>query len=90
MEVYNHCKDKDGSHEVGEVRQVLAVEGLSQATDLVTPGSQEMEQGDDGSLELCTTACVDGGRGEALPDDGLTNVGGNEEGDAGAKPVAFL
>ena len=33
---------------------------------------------------------VDGGRAERLPDDGLADVGGDEEGDAGAEAVALL
>ena len=43
-------------------------------------------RGDGGVLELG----VDGGRGEALPDDRLADVGGDEEGDAGAEAVALL
>ena len=42
-----------------------------------------MEQGDDGALELGAAAGVDGGWGEALPDDRLADCL-NEEGDAGA------
>ena len=42
-----------------------------------------MDQGDDGALELGAAAGVDGGRGEALPDDRLADCL-NEEVDAGA------
>ena len=39
-----------------------------------------MEESDDRPLKLCTPASVDGGRAEALPDDGFADVSGNEEG----------
>ncbi len=37
-----------------------------------------------------TSAGVDGGGREGLPDDGLADVGGDEQGDAGAQAVALL
>jgi hypothetical protein len=37
-----------------------------------------------------TSAGVDSGGREGLPDDGLADVGGNEQGDAGAQTVALL
>lgn len=37
-----------------------------------------------------TSASVDGGRTECLPDDGLTDVRCDEEGDAGSESVTFL
>jgi hypothetical protein len=49
-----------------------------------------VEQGDDGTLELGTTASVDSRGGERLPDNGLADVGGNEQGDTAAKTVALL
>lgn len=57
---------------------------------LVAPGEQEVEESDDSTLELGTTASVDGGGGEGLPNDALTNVGSNEEGDTRAETVALL
>ena len=47
------------------------------------PGGEQVEEGDDGALELGAVAGVDGGRGEALPDDRLADCL-NEEIDAGA------
>ena len=49
-----------------------------------------MEEGDDGALELGASAGVDGRRRERLPDDGLADVGGDEEGNSGAEAVALL
>lgn len=37
-----------------------------------------------------TSASVDSGGAEGLPDDCLTDVGGNEERDTRAQPVALL
>ena len=80
LEVYDHTKDDDGGEQVGQVRQVLAVEGLAEGANLVLAGGQKVEESNDGALELCAAAGVDGRRGEGLPDDGLANVGGNEQG----------
>ena len=49
-----------------------------------------MEEGNESTLEFWSTASVDGGRRECLPDDGLANVGSNEEGNAGTETVALL
>ena len=82
-EVDDDPKDEYRGAEVHQVGQVLAVEGLTQGTDLVLAGGEQAEQGDDGALELGAAASVDGGRGEALPDNRLADCL-NEEGDAGA------
>jgi hypothetical protein len=58
-------------------------QGLPQGADLVLAGGEQVEQGDEGALELGAAAGVDGGRGEALPDDRLADCL-NEEVDAGA------
>lgn len=49
-----------------------------------------MEERDDGALELGAAAGVDRGGRERLPDDGLADVGRDEERDAGAEAVALL
>mmetsp|Transcript_14521 Transcript_14521/g.24067 ORF Transcript_14521/g.24067 Transcript_14521/m.24067 type:complete len:368 (+) Transcript_14521:211-1314(+) len=90
LEVDNDDKDQDGSHEVGQVRKILTVESLTKSTDLVVTGDEKMEQGDDGTFELSTTTSVDGSRTEGLPDDVLTNVGGDEKGDTRSKTVSLL
>ena len=90
MEVDDNSKDKDSGHEVGQVGQVLSVEGFPQSADLVLSGGQQVEEGDDGALELGAAAGVDGGGRERLPDDRLADVGGDEQRDAGAEAVALL
>lgn len=57
LEVYDYSKDEDSGQQVHQVGQILAVEGLTQSTDLVLPGGQKVEQGDDCSLEFCATTC---------------------------------
>ena len=49
-----------------------------------------MEQSDHSSLKLCASAGVDGGGAEGLPDDGLADVRGDEQGNAAAKAVTLL
>ncbi|KAJ6440062.1 tRNA isopentenyltransferase [Purpureocillium lavendulum] len=73
LEVDDGDEDEDGGEQVHDVGQVLPVEGLLQGTLLVGPGHEEVEEGDDGALELGAAAGVDGGRGEGLPHDGLAD-----------------
>ena len=49
-----------------------------------------MEEGDDGALELETTADVHGSKREGLPDDGFADVGSDEEGDTKVETITFL
>jgi hypothetical protein len=49
-----------------------------------------MNQGDDSTLKLGTSASVDGGGRESLPDNRLTNVCCDEERDATAETVTLL
>ena len=90
MEVYDDSEDEDCGHKVHDVGEVLPVERLAQSADLVLPGGEQVEEGDDGALELGAASRVDGGGREALPDDRLADVGGDEEGDSGAEAVALL
>jgi hypothetical protein len=49
-----------------------------------------VEQSDDRTLELGATTGVDGSGGECLPNNGLANVGSDEERDTTAQTVALL
>lgn len=69
LQVDDSAEDGDRSEEVGDVGQVLAVKGFFQCQLLVWPGDQEMYQSDDGTLELWSSASVDGRRRESLPDN---------------------
>lgn len=90
LEVDDGGENNEGSEEVHDVREILAVESLLESTLLVWPGKEEMEESDDSTLELRSTASVDSGRAESLPDDALANVGGDEERDTGSQSVALL
>jgi hypothetical protein len=81
---------KAGGQEVGDVGEVLAVESLLESTHFVSTSEQEVEQGNECTLELGTTALVEGLRAECLPDDGLADVGGDEERNARAQTIALL
>ena len=90
LQVDNSGEDQESGQQVHDVGKVLAVESLVQSTLLVGPGQEKVEQGDDGTLELGATTSVDGGGGEGLPDNGLANVGSDEERDTRAQTVALL
>ncbi len=49
-----------------------------------------MEERNDCSLELWSTAGIDGGWGECLPDNGLADVGRDEKGDTASKTIPLL
>jgi hypothetical protein len=89
LEVNDQDKDKHGGQKVGQVGQVLAVEGFLEGLDFVVTSDQEMEQSNDRSLELGTTASVDGSGGKRLPDDRLANVGSDKERDTASETVAL-
>ena len=90
LEVDDDGKDNDGREQAHNIRQPLPPESLAQRTAFIVPREQEVEHGDNGTLELGPTADVDGGGGEGLPDDRLADVGGNKQIDAGSKTVALL
>ena len=90
LEVDNSTKDGDRSQEVHDVWQVLSVKGLAKSELLVWPSDQKVDKSDNGTLELWSSSGVDGGWGESLPDNGLANVGCNEERDTATKTVALL
>ena len=90
MEVYDDSEDENRGHEVHDVGEVLPVERLAQGPDLVLSGCEQVEEGDDGALELGAAPRVDRGGREALPDDGLADVGGDEERNSGSQAVALL
>jgi len=57
---------------------------------LVVAGDEEVEEGDDGALKLRAARGGDGVGRKRLPDDGLADVCGDEQADAGAQAVALL
>lgn len=90
LKVDNCGKDGDGREEVHDVRELVAVEGLLEGPRLAGPSHEEVEERDEGTLKLGALAGVDRRWGERLPDDGLADVGSNEERNARAETVALL
>ncbi|EPY35707.1 protein transport protein SEC61 subunit alpha [Strigomonas culicis] len=79
-----------GGKDVGEVRQLRAVESLAQCTHLVGARHEQVEEGDDRPLELRAAAGVDRRRREALPHNRLAHVRRDEERRAAADAPAAL
>lgn len=90
LKIDDGAKDSDGGQEIHDVWQVLSVEGLAKSELLVWPGDQKVDQSDNSTLKFWSSSGVDGSWGESLPDNGLANVGRDEEGDTATKTVAFL
>lgn len=90
LEVDDGAEDGDSCDEVHDVGQVLTVKGLLECKLLVWPSDEEVDKGDDRTLELRTSTGVDSGGGKGLPDNALADVGSNEEGDSTSETVALL
>lgn len=90
LEVDHSGENEESSQQVHDVGEVLAVESLAESALLVGPGQQKVEEGNDGTLKLGTTASVDGRRRESLPDDRLADVGRDEQRDTATKTIALL
>ena len=90
LEVNDDDEDEDGGYEIPHVGQVGPQERLADGLQLVGPRDEQVDEGDECPLELRPAPGVDGRGREGLPDDGLADVGGDEEGDAGAQAVALL
>lgn len=89
LQVDDSGEDDNGGDEVHNVRQPLAPERFSQSPTRVTPSEDEMEQGGDSNLEFSSPSNVNSGRRERFPNNGLADVGSDEE-VAGTKVVTFL
>jgi hypothetical protein len=90
LEVNDNNEHNDGCEQVGDVGEVLSVEGLLEGASLILTSDQQMEESDNGTLELSSTGSGNSGGREGLPDDLLANVGGDEEGDTRAESVTLL
>jgi hypothetical protein len=90
LEVDYDGEYEDGGDEIHDVRELVTPERLTERTALVVPGEHEVEEGNERTLELGSAAGVDRGGGEGLPNYGLADVGGNEEGNARTETVPLL
>jgi hypothetical protein len=90
LKVDDGGENDDGGDEVHDVGEATTPESLTKSATLVVPGEEEVEEGNESTLEFWSTTGVDGGGRECLPDDGLANVGSNEERDTGTETVTLL
>ena len=90
LEVNDRGEDDQGRKKVHDVGEVLSVERFSKSALLVRPCQEQMEERNDSALEFGSSACIDRGWGECLPDDGLTDVRCDEQGDTAAQTIPFL
>jgi len=90
LEVNNDEEHDHSSDEVRHVGQVGAEESFTKSTDLVVASDEQLEESDDSTLKLCATAHVESHGAKSTPDDRLTDVGGDEDGDTTAKTIALL
>lgn len=90
LEVDDNGENNNSGDEVHDVGETITPECFTESTALVVPGEEEVEERNEGAFEFRSTTGVDGGGRECLPDDGLANVGGNEQGDTRAQTVTLL
>ena len=83
-------EDEDRGEKVGDVGQIGAVEGFLEGFEFVLSSDHEMEEGNQGALELRPASRVNGRGREGFPDNALADIGRDEEGDSRAKSISFL
>lgn len=90
LEVNDDQNDQDGGQKIWKVGSILSVECILKCIKLVALGQKEMEECNDWSFEFSALLGSDGDGWEALPQDILADVCGEEEGNATAETVALL
>lgn len=90
LEVDDNQEDGDGGQQVGAVGQIVPVESLLQSSHFVPTLHQQLEESNDSSFKLGTLGPRDGVRAECLPNDVLTDVGGNEQRDTRPQTISLL
>ena len=83
-------ENSEGGNEVHHVGQVLSIERLFQRACFIAPSEQKVKETDNSSLKFGTTTGIDSGWRECFPDNILTNISGNEQGDSRANSVSLL
>ena len=91
---YLEIDDNEGhdncSKQIAKVWSILSVDSLLDSIQLVWLGQQEMEESNDGTLKLGSLVSSNSDWGERFPEDGLTDVGGDEKRNSRAESVSFL
>lgn len=90
LQVDNSEEHEYSGQDLEHVRQVLSVESLQEGSLLVLSGAQQVEQGDNCTVEFSALTGSRGGRSKSLPHNLLTNVGGSEQGNTGTETIALL
>ncbi len=90
LEINNNKENKDSREQVHQIREVLAVKCFLQSADLVRARQHQMDKCNQGTFEFRSTASVDRGWAEGLPDDGLANVGCDKKRNTRAKTISLL
>ena len=81
LEVDHNQHHSHSGNQVEKVGRRLTIKGLAHCLELIAPRDQEVEERNDGSLELSLTARGDDHGAERLPEDGLSDVASDEDGD---------
>lgn len=90
LEVNDNQEDGDRGQQISAVGQVVPVESLLQSSHFVAALHQQLEEGDDSSFKLGTLGSRNGVRAEGFPDNVLTNIGSNEQGDTRPQSISLL
>ena len=90
LEVNHNKHDDDGGEQIAQVWSTLPLERLEDSLNRVSLREEEVDKSDDGSLELSALVGPNSDWREALPHDGLADVGGDEQTDSTAKAIALL
>jgi len=61
LQVNDDGEDDNSADQVHNVWETLALESLAESAALIVPGEKQMEEGDNGTLELGAMSNVDGG-----------------------------
>jgi hypothetical protein len=90
LEVDDGGEYNEGGEEVHDVGEILSIESLLERSLLVWPCEEQVEERNDCTLELWSTAGVDGSWGKCLPHNGLADVGRNEKRDTTSETISLL
>jgi len=82
LEVDNNEKDQNSSEQIIDIRERASIEGLLDSSEFILSGDQRVEEGNNGTFIFDSHFGSGGNGGESFPDDGFTDVGGNEKGDS--------
>ena len=82
LKVDDEGEDNKGGEDLRHVWGVVSVEGVDKSSPGAGSGKEHVDEGQDGALELRASTSVDQSWSEALPDDGLADLRGHEQGGA--------